>query len=79
MRIGGDGAKENMFDDRPKMPSRTIQCQWLDANDPQQLQEEERLAKHQQDILNANYKKHEVIDNIMVNGTARRLADRYNL
>ena len=24
----------NMFDDRPKMPGRTIQCQWLDENDP---------------------------------------------
>ena len=43
------------------------------------MQEEESLAKYQQDILNANYKKHEVIDNIMVDGTARRLADRYNL
>ena len=27
-------AEVNMFNDRPKMPRKTIQCQWLDENDP---------------------------------------------
>ena len=27
-------AEANMFADRSKMPGRTLQCQWLDENDP---------------------------------------------
>ncbi|XP_059430567.1 uncharacterized protein LOC132164148 [Corylus avellana] len=45
----------------------------------QQLQEEEKLASQQQDKLKGNYKKYEMIDSIMTDGTARRLARRYNL
>lgn len=45
----------------------------------QQLQEEEKLARQQQDKLKGHYKKYEMIDSIMTDGTARRLARRYNM
>ncbi|XP_040988735.1 uncharacterized protein LOC121236383 isoform X1 [Juglans microcarpa x Juglans regia] len=45
----------------------------------QQLQEEEKLAKQQLDTLKGNYKKYEMVDSIMADGTARRLARHYNL
>ncbi|KAG6667427.1 hypothetical protein I3843_01G090900 [Carya illinoinensis] len=44
-----------------------------------QLQEEEKLAKQQLDTLKGNYKKYEMVDSIMADGTARRLARHYNL
>ncbi|KAK4856939.1 hypothetical protein QYF36_022881 [Acer negundo] len=42
-----------------------------------QLQEEEKLEKHQEDSLKANYKKYELIEGIMGDGTAKRLAQQY--
>ncbi|GLT69299.1 hypothetical protein SLA2020_414590 [Shorea laevis] len=45
----------------------------------QQLQEEEKLARQQQDKLKGHHKKYEMIDSIMTDGTARRLARRYNM
>ncbi|XP_048334205.2 ASI1-immunoprecipitated protein 1 isoform X3 [Ziziphus jujuba] len=44
-----------------------------------QLQEEEKLAHQQQDTLKTNYKKYEMIDALLADGTARRLARRYNM
>lgn len=44
-----------------------------------QLDKEEKLAKQQGEALKANYKKYEMIDSLMADGTARRLARRYNL
>ncbi|XVE81080.1 hypothetical protein DITRI_Ditri15bG0034500 [Diplodiscus trichospermus] len=44
-----------------------------------QMDKEEKLAKQQGEALKANYKKYEMIDNLMAEGTARRLARRYNL
>ncbi|KAK3204431.1 hypothetical protein Dsin_018477 [Dipteronia sinensis] len=42
-----------------------------------QLQEEEKLEKHQEDSLKANYKKYELIEGIMGDGSAKRLAQQY--
>ncbi|KAK6255373.1 hypothetical protein QUC31_017043 [Theobroma cacao] len=44
-----------------------------------QLEKEEKLAKQQGEALKANYKKYEMIDSLMADGTARRLARRYDL
>ncbi|KAL4377873.1 hypothetical protein GQ457_02G042660 [Hibiscus cannabinus] len=44
-----------------------------------QLEKEEKLAKQQGENLKANYKKYEMIDSLMADGTVRRLARRYNL
>ncbi|KAE8694903.1 Enzyme binding,tetrapyrrole binding [Hibiscus syriacus] len=44
-----------------------------------QLEKEEKLAKQQGETLKANYKKYEMIDTLMADGTVRRLARRYNL
>ncbi|XP_072965759.1 ASI1-immunoprecipitated protein 1-like [Typha angustifolia] len=44
-----------------------------------QLEEEEKLAQQQREILNANYKKLEMIENIMQKGTVSRLARFYGL
>ncbi|KAK8556329.1 hypothetical protein V6N13_064367 [Hibiscus sabdariffa] len=44
-----------------------------------QLEKEEKLAKQQGETLKANYKKYEMIDSLMADGTVRRLARRYNL
>ncbi|KAI4354436.1 hypothetical protein L6164_003297 [Bauhinia variegata] len=43
-----------------------------------QQQEEEKLAKQQTDTLQGHYKKYKMIESIMADGTARRLARRYN-
>ncbi|BFG25233.1 hypothetical protein CerSpe_115080 [Prunus speciosa] len=45
----------------------------------QQLQEEENLAKQQNEALKANYKKYEMIDSVIADGTARHLAKRYKM
>ncbi|XP_059658144.1 uncharacterized protein LOC132304467 isoform X2 [Cornus florida] len=45
----------------------------------QQLAEEEKLAKQQGETLKANYKKFDLIDNVLVDGTANRLARRYDI
>ncbi|KAK2641857.1 hypothetical protein Ddye_023620 [Dipteronia dyeriana] len=44
-----------------------------------QLQEEEKLQRHQEDSLKANYKKYELIEGIMGDGTAKRLAQQYGM
>lgn len=44
-----------------------------------QLEEEENLAKNQTEILNATYKKYELIDNVVGNRVAVRLAERYKV
>lgn len=44
-----------------------------------QLEEEEKLAKQQQDTLEVHYKKFKMIDAIMGDKTALRLARKYNL
>lgn len=96
-------AVANMFDERPAMPGRQIECHWLEPEDPnfemakklkelhgrhtaeaafllkKQLEEEEKLAKMQNETLKANYKKYEMVDSVMSDGTARRLARRYNI
>ncbi|KAK6929287.1 RNA recognition motif domain [Dillenia turbinata] len=45
----------------------------------QQLEEEEKLAKQQEETLKSNYKKYEVIDGVMADGTARDLARHYSI
>ncbi|CAN4118508.1 unnamed protein product [Withania somnifera] len=45
----------------------------------QQLDEEESLAKKQTEILNATYKKYELIDSVVGNRVADRLAERYKV
>ncbi|OVA18705.1 RNA recognition motif domain [Macleaya cordata] len=44
-----------------------------------QLDEEEKLAQQQSEILKANYKKYEMLENLLSDGTVNRLAYRYNL
>ncbi|CAK9174556.1 unnamed protein product [Ilex paraguariensis] len=44
-----------------------------------QLAEEEKLANQQSETLKANYKKHELIEGVLTDGTANRLARRYNI
>ncbi|KAJ9671170.1 hypothetical protein PVL29_027245 [Vitis rotundifolia] len=43
-----------------------------------QLEEEEKLAKQQAEVLKTNYKKYEMIDSVLADGAARRLARHYN-
>ncbi|XP_028789906.1 uncharacterized protein LOC114745902 [Neltuma alba] len=43
-----------------------------------QLQEEEKLAKHQEDTLKGHYKKYRTIESVM-DGTAQCLARHYNV
>ena len=44
-----------------------------------QLQEEEKLANQQNDTLKGTYKKYELIESIIVDGTARNLAQKYKM
>ncbi|KAK1324012.1 hypothetical protein QJS10_CPA02g00491 [Acorus calamus] len=44
-----------------------------------QMEEEEKLAKQQSEMLNANYKKYESIENIMQEGALNRLARHYKV
>ncbi|XP_061357500.1 ASI1-immunoprecipitated protein 1-like isoform X2 [Gastrolobium bilobum] len=44
-----------------------------------QLEEEEKLAKQQEDTLKGHYKKFKMIEGIMTDRTAHRLARKYNL
>ncbi|MCE3216105.1 hypothetical protein HAX54_004924 [Datura stramonium] len=44
-----------------------------------QLEEEENLAKKQTEILNATYKKYELIDSVIGNRVADRLAECYKV
>ncbi|XP_044497817.1 uncharacterized protein LOC123219914 [Mangifera indica] len=45
----------------------------------QQLAQEEKLAKNQEEVLKANYKKYEMVEGVLADGTARRLAREYDL
>ncbi|CAI0543499.1 unnamed protein product [Linum tenue] len=45
----------------------------------QHLEEEEKLHKQQVEILKANYKKYEVADGVISDGTAQRVAKRYGM
>lgn len=40
---------------------------------------EEKLAKQQEDNLKANFAKYDMIEAIMADGTAERLAQRYEM
>ncbi|CAL9120422.1 unnamed protein product [Musa textilis] len=44
-----------------------------------QLEEEEKLAKHQEETLKTNYKKYEMIESIVQDGTTSRLARHYGV
>ncbi|XP_058195381.1 uncharacterized protein LOC131311816 [Rhododendron vialii] len=44
-----------------------------------QLEEEENLAKQQAETLEANYKKYELIEKVLKDGTAKRLGHRYGI
>ena len=44
-----------------------------------QLEEEENLARNQQESLKGNYKKYEMMDALIGDGTAKRLARHYNM
>ncbi|KAL3531863.1 hypothetical protein ACH5RR_005384 [Cinchona calisaya] len=44
-----------------------------------QLEEEEKLANHQAETLKANYKKYQLIDGVLTDGTANKLAKNYNM
>ncbi|KAG5533702.1 hypothetical protein RHGRI_027776 [Rhododendron griersonianum] len=44
-----------------------------------QLEEEEKLAKQQAETLEANYKKYELIEKVLKDGTAKRLGHRYGI
>ncbi|XP_028552549.1 uncharacterized protein LOC110100112 isoform X1 [Dendrobium catenatum] len=44
-----------------------------------QLEEEEKLAKQQEDMVMANYKKHEMIELLLLDGIAAKLAHRYGI
>ncbi|MCL7052172.1 hypothetical protein MKW94_015524 [Papaver nudicaule] len=43
------------------------------------LEDEEKLAMQQSDMLKANHKKLEMLENLMFDGSLRRLARRYNM
>lgn len=44
-----------------------------------QLEEEEKLAEQQQEVLQQNYKKHEIIESIVQDGSLDRLAAQYRM
>ncbi|XP_043689490.1 uncharacterized protein LOC122640382 [Telopea speciosissima] len=44
-----------------------------------ELEEEEKLLKHQYEVLQANYKKFEMIDSVVVDKTLTCLASRYGM
>lgn len=44
-----------------------------------QIAEEEKLAKQQAETLKANYKKFQLIDDVLADGTANKLAKKYNM
>ncbi|KAK9101549.1 hypothetical protein Scep_024979 [Stephania cephalantha] len=44
-----------------------------------QLEEEEKLAKEQAESLKEKYNKFKIIDNLLIDGTMRRLASCYNM
>ncbi|CAA6662386.1 unnamed protein product [Spirodela intermedia] len=46
---------------------------------PYQLEEEEKLAEQQQEVLKQNYEKHEIIEGIVQDGSLARLAERYKM
>lgn len=44
-----------------------------------QLAEEEKISKQQAETLKANFKKYEMADSVLADGTAQRLARMYNM
>ncbi|XP_057972464.1 uncharacterized protein LOC131160632 [Malania oleifera] len=44
-----------------------------------QLKEEEKLSNQQEESLKANYRKFEMVDSVLMDGTAGRLGRRYNM
>lgn len=44
-----------------------------------QLAEEEKISKQQAETLKANFKKYEMSDSVLADGTAQRLARMYNM
>lgn len=44
-----------------------------------QLEEEDKLAKQQEDMVMSNYKKHEMIELLLMDGIAAKLAHRYGI
>ncbi|KAK8916679.1 hypothetical protein KSP39_PZI023223 [Platanthera zijinensis] len=44
-----------------------------------QLEEEEKLGKQQEDMVLSNYKKHEMIELLLMDGIAAKLAHRYGI
>ncbi|XP_020578082.1 uncharacterized protein LOC110023152 [Phalaenopsis equestris] len=44
-----------------------------------QLEEEEKLGKQQEDMVTSNYKKHEMIELLLLDGIAAKLAHRYGI
>lgn len=44
-----------------------------------QLKDEEKLAQRQQGALKANHEKYEMINGVIADGTAKRLANRYHI
>ncbi|XP_061994847.1 ASI1-immunoprecipitated protein 1-like isoform X2 [Rosa rugosa] len=45
----------------------------------QQLEDEEKLAERQQGALKANHEKYEMINGVITDGTAKRLAQHYHI
>lgn len=43
------------------------------------MKEEEKLAKHQDENLKSNAKKYELVENIMLDGSASRLGRHYGI
>lgn len=101
--ITAQAATIEMFADRPSLPTRKLQIQWVNSSDPDfevgkkmkelckrhtaetfamvkaTLDEEEKLAKQQEETLKANYAKHELIESIMQDSSLPRLARKYGL
>ncbi|KAL0440915.1 UNVERIFIED_CONTAM: hypothetical protein Sradi_0030400 [Sesamum radiatum] len=67
--VRAHAAKLEMFDERPRKPGRRTQ----------QLAEEEKLANQQSEMLKAHYRKYELLDSVLDDGTAKRLARHYNM
>jgi hypothetical protein len=44
-----------------------------------QLEEEKELAKQQQELLDGNYKKYDMLENVVQNGNMKSLAQHYGV
>ncbi|XP_057484683.1 uncharacterized protein LOC130771078 [Actinidia eriantha] len=64
----------------PSISTASFYYGFLFFKEPQQLAGEEKLANQQAEILGANYKKYEMIDAVLVDGTtANSLVDHYDI